>query len=165
MMDAHPHHLIEGLEADDVMGILATTDKYSDRAVIVSIDKDMRTIPGRHLNPAKDTRIVTVTPDEADYAWMTQTLVGDSSDGYKGCPGVGPVGAYKILPALGRRSEGEWLKRAWPLVVSAFAGKKLSEDDALMQARMARILRRSDYDKTTKEVILWHPTTPTRIGL
>jgi DNA polymerase-1 len=37
---------MEGLEADDLLGILATTlPKYAG-AVVVSIDKDMRTFPG-----------------------------------------------------------------------------------------------------------------------
>jgi DNA polymerase I len=157
--DRFPHHLIRGLEADDILGILMTTPKYADKAVMVSIDKDFRTIPGRLFNPMRvQDGIVTITPDQADFWWMYQTLIGDSADNYKGCPGIGPKKAHAILGALYRPVD-----ELWPRVVAAFKEKKLTEDDALVQARVARILRREDYDKKTKEIILWHPTTPMRI--
>lgn len=153
-----PSHLIEGLEGDDILGILATTPKY-DGAIVMSGDKDLRTIPGRHLNPLKETKVVTVSENEADYKWLTQTLTGDTSDGYVGIPGVGPKKAIQILEGT------PWLFRMWPAVVAAYRRAKLTEADALVQARVARILRLSDWDKTTKEVILWHPATPVRIPL
>jgi DNA polymerase-1 len=156
--DTFPYHLINGLEGDDIMGILMTTDKYADRAVIVSIDKDMRTIPGRLFNPTKDRKPRVIKPAEADYWWMYQTLCGDTIDGYKGCPGIGDKKAMKALGGIGNP-----LSSMWREVVMTYRLKKLTEEDALVQARMARILRREDYDKATKEVILWHPTTPIRI--
>jgi DNA polymerase-1 len=42
-------------------------------------------------------------------------------------------------------------------VVAAFESKGLTEEDALVQARVARICRASDYDFKTKEVKLWNP--------
>lgn len=42
-------------------------------------------------------------------------------------------------------------------VVKIFESKGLTEEDALRQARVARILRASDYNKKKKEVILWNP--------
>jgi DNA polymerase-1 len=44
-------------------------------------------------------------------------------------------------------------------VTSAYASAGLSEDVALMNARVARICRADDYDFTKKEVILWEPET------
>lgn len=159
--DKFPNHLIRGLEADDVLGILSTTPKYADRAVIVSIDKDFRTIPGRFCNMMPERpKTVVITPAEADYWWMYQTLVGDSVDNYKGCPRIGPVNATAIL---GTSTINRSLEQMWALVVATFKSKKLTEDDAIVQAQVARILRRSDYDKKTKEIILWHPTAPVRI--
>jgi 5'-3' exonuclease len=151
---------VHGLEADDLLGIMATTlPKYQD-AVVVSIDKDMRTFPGRHFNPLKDKAPDEVMAGSADYNWMMQTLMGDTSDGYKGLPGVGEAKAKKILGTF-RVSSGI----LWPKVVSAFRAKKLTEDDALIQARVARILRREDYERETKSVLLWHPTERVRIAL
>ena len=149
--------VVEGLEADDLMGIMATTLPKYDGAVVVTIDKDLRGVPGRHLNPLKDRRPAVVTERDANRTWLLQTLTGDKVDGYAGIPGVGPKKAEAIL---GGESilEYQWLR-----VVEAYRDAGLAEADALKQARVARILRRSDYDKDSKEIILWHPTTPTRI--
>ena len=135
------------LEGDDVLGILATHPKLvPGKKVIVSIDKDMKTIPGPLYNEGRD-EFTEITEEEADYWHMYQTLVGDSTDGYPGCPGVGPKKAAKIL-------EGSI---EWPKVVAAFEKAKLGEAAALIQARIARICRWTDYNFTTNEPILWTP--------
>jgi len=151
---------VEGLEADDILGILATTDRYIDRSIVVTIDKDLMTVPGVHFNPMKSVKPVRVDLLQADYWWLIQTLMGDPVDGYTGIPGVGIKGAQKILGGASRPGRVEKL---WPYVVAAYKQRGLTEADALIQARVARILRRSDYDKETKEIVLWHPTTPLRI--
>lgn len=144
--------LVEGLEADDLMGIMMTNGRYPN-AVAVSIDKDLRTIPGRHFNPVKKEAFVT-SPAHADYLWLYQTLIGDVVDGYKGCPGIGPARAEKVLKPP-----------TWASVAAAFAKAGKTEEEAILQARLARILRASDYDKKTKEVILWHPSAPMRLAI
>jgi DNA polymerase-1 len=157
---------VDWLEADDLLGILATRDAYSD-AIVVSLDKDLRTIPGRHLNPLKETKPVARSVWAADAQWMMQTLTGDTSDGYVGIPRVGLVKAERFLGGDVRTVAAMKLTAAdlWPRVVAAYAKHKLSEKDALVQARVSRILRDSDYDRNTKEVILWHPTAPERLSL
>lgn len=138
------------LEADDVLGILATHDKSFPgmEKIIVGVDKDLRSIPGTQYHPATQERS-EVSLQEADRAHLYQTLVGDTADNYPGCPGVGPVAAERIL------SEGG----GWPEVVAAYEKKGLTEADALVQARLARILRAEDYDFKNKEPILWTPST------
>lgn len=140
------------LEADDVLGILATSTKIigTPRRIIVSVDKDMRTIPGEYWN-SKKGKLYRVSEDEAAYRHMFQTLTGDVTDGYKGCPLVGPAKAAKILDGLNGYAE------LWPAVVKAFEKQKLTEEDALVQARVARILQVTDYDFKKKEVKLWEP--------
>ena len=81
------------LEADDVMGILSTKPG-PDNKIIIARDKDMKTIPGKLWDGMKFSNI---TEAEADYFHMLQTLMGDQADGYKGCPGIGPKKAEKIL--------------------------------------------------------------------
>jgi DNA polymerase-1 len=128
------------LEADDLLGILAT----QKGAIMVTVDKDMDTIPGVRVNP-KDWARTEQTVESADRFFYFQTLTGDAVDNYKGCPGVGPVGANKILDA----------ECSWAAVVAAFEKKGLTEADALQQARVARILRDEDY--VNGEVVLWTP--------
>lgn len=145
---------VQGLEGDDLLGILSTNPKYVD-SVIVSVDKDLRTIPGHYFNPIKDRSPRLITEPDADYFWMLQTLMGDTSDGYKGLPGCGEVKATKVLEGAGRSPEGYFRR-----VAAAFKAKKLTEADALVQARVARILRYEDWNKEAKTIRLWHPTKP-----
>ncbi len=149
-----------GLEGDDVLGILATRQDDTER-VIVSIDKDLKTIPGLLFNYGKpELGVVRITEDEANYYHLYQTLTGDSTDGYPGCPGVGPVGAAKLLdPCWITAGEDRWFDEdiAWKVVEKAYRKAKLGEDVALMNARVARILRTEDFDFKNREVILWTP--------
>ena len=153
------------LEGDDVLGILATSKTILlGKKVIVSIDKDMKTIPGllyRGKKTSKGDPIISeITGFTADYNHLLQTLTGDTVDGYPGCPGVGPVGAAKILDdAIDKNAHltGTVAHCAWEAVVEAFDEAGFGEEYALTQARVARILRASDYDFEKKEPILWTP--------
>jgi DNA polymerase-1 len=139
----------DSLEADDVMGILATKPG-PDTKIIVSRDKDMRGIPGR-LWDGRTFHVITEAG--ADYWHLYQTLVGDVSDGYKGCPGIGPKKAEALL-----KTGAEFNATvAWLRVVQAFDDAGLTADDALRNARLARILRWSDWDSAAKKPILWSP--------
>ena len=156
-----------GLEADDVMGILATHPKLvPGEKVIVSVDKDMRQIPGLYFNPDKGG-VRVITEPEADLWFYTQVLTGDTCDGFPGCPGIGPV---KAAQALGKALE-EWAMDAgstlyrlsesqamWQAIVKLYEAKGLTEADALVQAQVARILRSSDYDFKESKVKLWQST-------
>lgn len=140
------------LEADDVMGILATKPDLKKQPIIVSQDKDMKTIPTT-IWDGKD--LWRQTEAEANYFHLYQTLIGDAADGYPGCPGVGPVKAEKILYANpGDAPDAVWY---WACVRQAYEKAGLTEADALRQARLARILRSSDWDNVNKKPILWSP--------
>lgn len=155
MCDTHYNTLqMDGLEADDVMGILATKPGSAQR-IIVSQDKDMKTIPTTVWN-GKD--LLQIDEAEANVNFHYQTLIGDITDGYKGCPGVGPVKAEKILAkATLDVSPANYWGDVWKAVVATYEKAKLTEADALQQARLARILRWSDWDYDKKVPILWTP--------
>jgi DNA polymerase-1 len=145
------------LEGDDVMGILATWPGLKGEKIIVSIDKDMKTIPGLYLRELDDD-VVSIDEDEANAQHMLQTLMGDATDGYTGIPRVGPKKAEAILAdATADASPQNYWADVWKAVVRAYADKQLGEEEALRQARVARILRASDYDFKTKRPILWTP--------
>lgn len=135
------------LEGDDVLGILATRDNpEGHQYIICTIDKDLKTIPGLHYNTKHD-KFFEVTVEEADRYHLTQALTGDATDGYSGCPGIGPVAAAKILDK----------ECSWAAVVAAYEKAGLSAEEALVQARVARICRADDYDFKRKQVKLWTP--------
>lgn len=169
-----------GLEGDDVLGILSTHPKLiPGEKVIVSIDKDMKTIPGQLLDLREENPTVrVVSREEADRFHMIQTLAGDATDGYPGCPGVGMTNAERLLdggqalvpqekvisrgPRKGE-TEIEWVPSGvpatmWEIVVSAYQRAGLGVEAALENARVARICRYTDYDFKKQEVKLWSPT-------
>ena len=137
------------IEADDAIGIEATTNP--DSSTIVSIDKDFRTIPNVPIyNPdTKETNIYT--SKESFMFFMCQVLAGDAVDGYSGCPGIGMKTAEKLL------KDCKTQKEMWDTVIETYNKKDLTEDDALLNARMAFILRKGYYNTKTGDMKLWKP--------
>ena len=129
----------ENLEADDVLGILATKNDGLDK-VIISVDKDFNTIPCSFFDTARG-ELVHNSEYTAFKNLMVQTLAGDITDGYKGAKGVGKISANKLLDGL----DG---KDMWAEVLKKFD----SEEEALMNFRMAYILRDGYYDNDTSTV-------------
>ena len=82
---------IDGAEADDAMGWNQT-----DNTIILTLDKDLDQIKGKHFNWTKD-KLYEVTQDEADRFLYHQILTGDNVDNIKGIKGVGPKTAEKLL--------------------------------------------------------------------
>jgi len=136
-----------GLEGDDVLGLLATSKRYSN-SIVVSPDKDMKTVPCT-LIASDDMELIT--KKKADRNWMLQSLTGDTTDNFKGLIGCGPVTADKIL------GDAKTLPDMWDKVVKAYEKKKQTFTDALLTARLSRILREGDFNYKTKEVELWTP--------
>ena len=138
--------ILPTLEADDAIGIDAT--RFADPAnIVVSPDKDMKQIPSNLWNLSDD--VVEITVEDGDRWHLIQTLSGDPTDGYSGCPGIGVKRATELLD----KNENQW-----EAVTKAFRDRGLSDDDALLNARLAKILRQEDYDHTNSQPILWNPT-------
>lgn len=147
LLDVYRSFMWSELEADDVLGILATGNRYLKKTekIIVSEDKDLMTIPGLLYNPGKpELGVRSIDPAQADRNHLIQSLAGDRTDGYPGCPGVGPKGAEKVV------DDG------WDGVVQVYENAGITEEEALVQARVARILRADEWTKT-KGVKLWQP--------
>tara|TARA_R100000781_G_scaffold1191_2_gene1883 strand:+ start:763 stop:1527 length:765 start_codon:yes stop_codon:yes gene_type:complete len=136
------------LEADDSMGIYST--KYPGN-IIVSPDKDMRQIPGQLYN---FDETFTVSPEEGAKWHLVQALAGDQTDGYSGVPGIGVKRAETLFEQKGY---------SWETVVNAFKDKGLTEKEALVNARLARILTVDDYDFTKKRPKLWSPASSYKV--
>lgn len=164
MSSEWPTKTAPDLEADDVIGLMATSAEFmpDHDKIVVSEDKDFQGVPCQLWSPRKpELGIRTIGEADADMFHMRQTLTGDRTDGYPGCPGVGEVGAEKVLRAAIEAIKNpptvhELRKAMWKGVVAAYADKELGEDVALQNARVARILRASDFAEDGK-VVLWNP--------
>lgn len=173
----------DGVEGDDVIGILMTKPDLAgcDRVIGVSCDKDFNTIPGDFF---WITHMQLVRNDlAAANKWhMRQTLMGDTTDGYGGVPGVGEAFEGDIMawldnPKVYEKYEHELLRgprkgqteirvrtveppedvTLWDCMVSLAVANGMSASDLLVQARVARILRASDWNFEKQEPILWVP--------
>ena len=148
--------VVDGLEADDLLGVWATDPMFhaGSKKIIVSIDKDMQTIPCYLYNQNHpELGVKNISRREADLFHLYQTLVGDSTDGYPGCPTYGPTKSKRLLDSIVHDEES-----AWDKVVGAFEGQGKTAEEALVQARLARILRVENYNHKNGKVRLWNPT-------
>ena len=160
------------LEADDLLGIMATDPRGT--FVMVTPDKDLKSVPGILFNPFKDQKPRRINPRMADQWHLIQTMCGDPVDGYGGIPGVGPKKAEEIIASPHRlllksttisrgknkgKTKTEWVKggpcSVWQSMVDYAAKAGMTETDLSLQATVARILRHGDYDWNTKEITLW----------
>lgn len=159
------------------------------RLICVGADKDFKTIPGLHHTWKKDIGrnneylVREVTPWEADRFHLIQTLAGDAVDGFKGCPGLGMKRAAEIIdspvrlvPQKGVKTRGvnkgeetvRWVSEPtrdlWACVVSHYRKAGLEEADALVSARLARLLRHDEYDPESEVLTLWTPDKLQGVG-
>jgi DNA polymerase-1 len=144
------------IEADDMIGIMAT-EMLCDNAdyVIISNDKDLNQIQGRHYWFTNDEEHF-VGLREAEQNFWTQVIAGDSTDNVPGCPTLGKVRAERAVAEFDLSRPME----CWKKVVQLYREKGKVEQPhaaALTTARLTRILRTGEYDFATKEVKLWNP--------
>ena len=170
------------LEGDDVMGIIASGVKEfgARKAVIVSCDKDFKTIPDCDFLWCTTGTILSQTQESADWWHLFQTIKGDITDGYGGIPGWGDTAEgflnepFITEPVTSIAKSGKnkgqevtkWVKRApeptetlWDCIVSIGAKAGMTEEDIIKQGQMARILRFEEYNFVDKEIYLWRPSS------
>lgn len=161
-------YVYPNLEGDDVLGLLATEPNEGQKMVVCSIDKDIYTIPAKIMRTIGDPQffgVEKIQVAQADRYWMYQTLIGDSTDGYLGCPGVGDKRANQVLA----EAYGKSFSFLWELVLREYEAQYEKkrwrekfvtddpEEEAIMNARCARILRHGDYDYKKGTINLWTP--------
>jgi len=143
----HGARMHPGLEGDDLVSIWAT-NKAIGEGVVCSIDKDCRGIPCELYNPNRQTS-ETISEAEAEHFFLMQVLTGDRTDGYEGCPGIGPKRAASLL-------KGVPLEDVWQqVIVPTYRAAGLSEAAALENARCARLLRCGEL--SPNQIRLWTP--------
>lgn len=116
ILATHPHIVVDGIEADDYIGIEQRKD--IDNTITASRDKDLTTFAGWHFRFAcgekqPEVPLHWITNFSAWKFFFKQMLIGDSTDNIPGCgikqlvkwgkgemlrrKGVGPAGADKML--------------------------------------------------------------------
>lgn len=105
-----PLLVIEGVEADDVIGTLAVQATQAKRDALISTgDKDMAQLVNEHITLINTMTDTLMTPDKVvekfgirpDQIIDYLALMGDSSDNIPGIPKCGPKTAVKWLEAYG----------------------------------------------------------------
>lgn len=87
-------HVVSSVEADDALAIMQTDLK--EDTVIVSIDKDLLQVPGKHYNWVQDDRTL-ILPGVGYHKLFMQVLSGDATDNIPGIRGIGTATARKLL--------------------------------------------------------------------
>lgn len=149
----YSHVVVADLEADDVVVHMKTT--FPDEYLLCAIDKDvLYQTEGVHYNYNTD-EVITVNKNCATRYAYYQTLTGDASDGYKGCPGIGPVKAEKLLDEAEKTAADTSVPievAYWRTVVAAYESKGLTEEDAINTMRLANM-----HQWDGKKIKLWKP--------
>jgi hypothetical protein len=111
LIERHGARYTEGQEADDALGIGLTN--CGDAGCIVSFDKDLDQIAGRHYNWVTREGY-SISKRDADFNFYAQILSGDVVDNVKGLEGIGPAKARKLLE--GSKNSAE----LWQRVLKAY---------------------------------------------
>lgn len=137
MREAWSANTTDGIEADDMLGIRAY--EVGDNAIICHLDKDINQIAGVHYNweltrlgtVVREWKKYVVTPEEANYFFYYQLLIGDPTDNIKGVNGIGPKKATALLDSL---PESEWYE--------AIRDRYASEEELDLNAQCLYIWRK-----------------------
>ena len=138
----------ERLEADDLLGIAASSNK----AIAVTVDKDLKGVPGWHWNPDKEKEVQYITKKEAHRFFCIQWMTGDRTDGLPGLWRIGPKKAEKFLDGL---DPEDWEHK----IIERYKEEERPEgreidmdpvDFAVAMARCIRILHYREYDFENK---------------
>lgn len=138
----HPHVVVDGIEADDWLGITQRADP--DNTVIASRDKDLQCVHGWHYRFAcgeaqPPVPLHWITESDAIRFFFYQMLIGDNTDNIPGCGvriwqkwGIAhevtfPGGKVVKIPKMVLRRKGVGEKTAKKLLGEETDPKKLYE--------------------------------------
>lgn len=136
------------LEADDLLGIRMGE---VDKGVIVTVDKDLGTVPGKHYNPDKK-ELFDVSPEEATLNFYAQCLSGDKTDTIPGLKGFAEITSKKHLS---KHSPSSHPKDLWPVVKEAWVANNANMSH--FQAAQAAIDSASCLYIMQKRGVYWSP--------
>ena len=139
--------IVDGIEADDAIGM-----NMGPETVCVSIDKDLRQLPGWHYNFVKG-QLDEVNEYDAEYNFYAQFLIGDRSDNIFGVQGIGEKKAEKILYGM---DVGDMFSKV----------RELYNNDArfLLNGQLLHVFRKKDDIWLPQSLeYLWFGTDPSKV--
>lgn len=131
--------VVSGLEADDAVSVDYTAGKDEEDAILVSADKDLDQIAGKHYDWVKK-EFYEISTKEAKTRFYIQLIAGDSVDNIPGIPGMGEKKAAKALQEC--KSPEDMATTAIALYKEAY--KDTWKDVIKEQARLVYILRQEE---------------------
>lgn len=162
LIESHAAAVVSGYEADDALGMAQSKD-----TIIVSIDKDLLMVPGRHYNLNSKEVILSRDPGKLvlyqngagdkrlkgfGFKWFcAQMLLGDPVDNIPGIKNMGPVRIYKALNGLSTEKE------LWSKVEQVYKERK--RDDIDVTAQLLWIMRNEEeywHDWLRKSGLEWY---------
>lgn len=166
LQSLYPYQQVEGLEADDLLGIALT--KNPEKYICATRDKDLRQVAGHHYGwelmnqPAFGPRHID------EFGWIelsskrdkiigggdkflySQIITGDTVDTIPGIPKHGPVKAFKLLEAC---TTPEGCEQAVLEAYKGFYGEG-GKARMLETARLVHLTRRTR--NNYQDVLLWN---------
>lgn len=148
--------VVRGWEADDALAMIAHEHDYDPEAVVlVSGDKDLRTVPGRHYNPRKKQWSI-VTKQEALLNFYRQIVTGDTVDNIAGCYKAGPKAADELLASVYDKDEAEIARAVLDMYVQSLSKKGCPYTEAAAaMLENCRLLHMARTAKETREGGYW----------
>jgi len=112
----------DNMESDDVISIMMTDN---EDVIAVSNDKDLKQVPGHHVNWVTEIREYIDT-DSASRNLYKQILTGDPGDNIVGCWGVGPQTASELVKEWKEGGLNEQMM--WSYIVEEYEKSKKLKD-------------------------------------
>jgi len=146
----YPGDICSEYEADDIVCMLKR--EHPDKYIVCAVDKDvLRGVAGVHFNYYENNKYkinmkwIKTTEDEATRMPYLQCLMGDSADGIKGVPRIGPKKAEKLLGDCINETE------LWNRVEKAYQDAGLDIKEAIVNMRLISMHQLTK----DKEIELW----------
>ena len=142
----------DDLEADDVMAAMGS--QHPEKYIIFSRDKDLKTAQCEQWD-FKAMQLWTPTKFQALHYLYYQVLMGDSTDGYCGLEGCGPIKAEKILKDC--KGEKDLLLATLSAYFEYYGYSWVTVDRFQYQIGQARILYAADIKALREDGETYNP--------
>lgn len=142
LVETYVATITDGYEADDAISMEVEKHRKPEKTVIVSLDKDFKTISCWHYDFVKNTYFWQDSLGALKW-FYAQVLTGDNADNIPGIYGIGPKKAQKAL------TECSSARSMYEVCREMYVAGGLTEERMVLNARLLYLLR--------KEGELWEP--------